>query len=146
MNSDHGLYSDITGWRNYMEEITTPSKKLYWIGWGLSVLPSLALLLSGIVKFLPVTPDTEQGLQHIGWRAEQLPTLGILEIAVVIVYLIPQTAVLGAILVTAYMGGTIATHLRVGDPFVIQILIGILFWLGLWLRDGRLRELLPIRK
>jgi len=129
-----------------MEEIRTTSKKLYWIGWALSILPSLLLLMSGVMKFLPVTPEMEQGMQHVGWRADQFATLGIIEIAVVILYLIPQTAVLGAILVTGYMGGTIATHLRVGDPFYIQILIGILFWLGLWLRDARLRDLLPIRK
>ena len=129
-----------------MEEIRTTSKKMNWIGWVVSILPSLVLLMSGVVKFMPITPETEQGLQHVGWRADQIPTLGIIEIAVVIIYLIPQTAVLGAILTSAYMGGTVATHLRVGDPFFIQILIGMLFWLGLWLRDARLRDLLPIRK
>ena len=122
------------------------SKAMTIVGWVLSIIPSLMLILSGVMKFTPVTPEIEQGLQHIGWRADQLPTLGILEIVCVIIYLIPQTAVLGAILITGYMGGTIATHLRVGDWFIIQAVIGVLFWLGLWLRDSRLRELIPIRK
>jgi hypothetical protein len=122
------------------------SRAMFWIGWVLSGLSSLMLLFSGAAKFMPVTPETEQGLQHVGWRADQMGTLGILEIASVILYLIPQTAVIGAILVTGYMGGAIATHLRVGDPVIVQTIIPIVFWLGLWLRDARLRELLPIRK
>lgn len=118
---------------------------MFWIGWVLSGLASAMLLLSGALKFAPITPEAEQGLQQIGWRADQVGTLGILEIACVIVYLIPQTAVLGAILVTGYMGGAIATHLRVGDPFIVQAIIPMVFWLGLWLREPRLRQLLPLR-
>jgi hypothetical protein len=60
--------------------------------------------------------------------------------------LIPQTATLGAILIAAYMGGAVATHARIGEPFVLQILIGVLVWLGLWLRDPRLHAVLPLRK
>ena len=71
--------------------------------------------------------------------------LGILEFAVAAIYLIPRTAVLGAILIAAYMGGAVAAHVRVGDPFVVQIGIGVLAWLGLWMRDTRLRSLIPIR-
>ena len=132
-----------------MEDATRPSnsKAMFWIGWVLSGLASAVLIFSGIVKFMPVSdPAMEESLRHIGWRADQLSGLGILEIAVVIVYLIPQTAVLGAILTAAYMGGAIATHVRVGDPFIAQAVIGVIFWLGLWLREPRLRELLPIRK
>jgi len=132
-----------------MEDATRPSnsKAMFWIGWVLSGLASALLIFSGLVKFMPVSdPEMEKALEHIGWRADQLTGLGILEIAVVIVYLIPQTAVLGAILVAGYMGGAIATHFRVGDPFIAQAVIGVIFWLGLWLREPRLRELLPIRK
>lgn len=130
-----------------MENEVKPSgsKAMFWTGWVLSILAGLSLLLSGIFKFMPSNADTEQALQHIGWRPDQIPTLGILEIACVIIYLIPQTAVLGAILVTGYMGGAIATHLRVGDPFIVQAIIPIVFWLGLWLREPRLRSLLPLR-
>jgi hypothetical protein len=103
------------------------------------------LLFSGAVKFMPITPEVQQGLQHVGWRADQVGTLGILEIVCTIIYLIPKTAVLGAILVTGYMGGAVATHVRVGDPFIIQAIIPIVFWLGLWLRNRNVRELLPFR-
>jgi uncharacterized membrane protein YphA (DoxX/SURF4 family) len=131
-----------------MENETKPSgsRALFWTGWVLSILAALALLMSGIMKFMPITPETEQGLQHVGWRADQVTTIGIVEILCVIMYLIPQTAVLGAILVTGFMGGAIATHVRVGDPFIVQAIIPILFWLGLWLREPRLRALLPLRR
>jgi len=126
-------------------ETRSNSKAMFWIGWVLSIIASLLLLMSGAMKFMPITPETEQGLQHVGWRADQVGTLGILEIGVVIIYLIPQTAVLGAILVTGYMGGAIATHVRVGDPVFVQAIIPVIFWLGLWLREPRLRSLLPLR-
>jgi hypothetical protein len=70
----------------------------------------------------------------------------VVEIACVLIYLIPRTAVIGAILLTAYMGGAIATHVRVGDPFWVQTVVGMAFWGGLWLRDPRLRQLIPITK
>lgn len=123
----------------------TGSKTLTYIGWAISILVGLALLASSIFKFMPPNADAEQGLQHIGWRADQMATLGVLEILSAIFFLIPQTAVLGAILLTGYMGGAIATHLRVGDPVIVQILIPMLAWLGIWLRDYRLRAILPLR-
>ena len=130
-----------------MENETKPSgsRAMFWIGWVLSILASLMLLMSGAMKFMPITPEVEQGLQHVGWRADQVGTLGILEIVCTIIYLFPKTAVLGAILVTGYMGGAIATHVRVGDPFIVQAIIPVVFWLGLWLREPRLRLLVPLR-
>jgi hypothetical protein len=131
-----------------MENEVKPSnsKAMFYTGWLLTILSGLALLASSIFKFMPpMNAEAEQGLQHIGWRADQLGTLGILEIVSAILYLIPQTAVIGAILISGYMGGAIATHLRVGDPVVVQVIIPIVAWLGLWLRDGRLREILPLR-
>lgn len=74
-----------------------------------------------------------------------MTVLGIVELACVVIYLIPQTAVLGAILLTAYLGGATATHVRISDAFFIPIIVGMLIWLGLYLRDGRIRELLPLR-
>lgn len=131
-----------------MEHVDKPSgsKALIYIGWAISILVGLALLASSIFKFMPpMGAEAEQGLQHIGWRADQLGTLGILELLSAVLYLIPQTAVIGAILVTGYMGGAIATHLRVGDPVVVQVIIPILAWLGIWLREPRLRAILPFR-
>jgi Mn2+/Fe2+ NRAMP family transporter len=72
--------------------------------------------------------------------------IGILEIACTVIYVIPRTSVLGAILLTGYLGGATATHVRIGDPsFFGPVIFGVLVWLGLWLRDARLRALLPLR-
>jgi len=123
----------------------TTSPAMLWTGRVLSALPALALFASGIMKFMPVTPEVEKGLKHVGWPAAAVVPLGITELIVTILYIIPQTSVLGAILITGYMGGAIATHARVGDAFYIQAAIPVLAWLGLYLRDARLRSLLPLR-
>jgi hypothetical protein len=81
----------------------------------------------------------------LGYPESLARPLGIVELACTIIYLVPQTAVLGAILLTGYMGGAIATHVRVGDPYFVQIGMGVMLWLGLYLRDARLRALLPLR-
>jgi hypothetical protein len=130
-----------------MENDVRPSnsKAMFYIGWVISGLIGLALLASSIFKFMPANADAEKELLRIGWRPDQVGTLGILEILVAVLYLIPQTSIVGAILVTGYMGGAIATHLRVGDPVIVQVIIPILAWLGIWLRDGRLRQILPLR-
>lgn len=122
-----------------------PSKAMTIAGWIIGVLPCLLLIFSGAMKFMPVPPESAAMFEHIGWRPEQMSTLGVLELACVIIYLFPRTAVLGAILLTGYMGGAIATHVRVGDPVYLHIVIGIAFWLGLWLREPRLRQILPLR-
>jgi hypothetical protein len=81
-----------------------------------------------------------------GYPESMLTAVGLLEIACTIVYLIPRTAALGAVLLTAYLGGAVASHVRVSDPFVIPIVLGVFVWAGLYLRDARVRELLPLRK
>jgi hypothetical protein len=121
------------------------SKPALWGGWILSALPVLALLLSGSMKLVH-PPNLAEGFKTLGWPEEYALGLGILEIACAVVYLIPQTSVLGAILMTGYLGGAIATHVRVGQFGVIpQIGLGVLVWLGLYLRDPRLRALVPLR-
>ena len=127
---------------------TTPapaSKKATIIGWILSVLPALLLLMSAAFKFIKPA-GMEEAIGALGLRMDQLAWLGPLEAAVAIIYLIPQTAVLGAILITGYLGGAILTHLRVDDFMIIpHIVLGSLVWLGVWLRDMRLRALIPLR-
>lgn len=121
------------------------TRKLVWIGWTISILASLVFLMSGVMKFVG-GPQVEQGLTHLGIAKSIVLTLGILELACIIIYLIPITSVLGAILMTGYVGGIILTHWRVGDPVYIPIVLGLMLWLGLYLREPRLKELIPLRR
>lgn len=121
------------------------SKKLLWTGRVLSTLPVLMLLLSVFMKFAP-PPEAEQGFEHLGWSMDLAIGLGILELACTVLYVIPQTSVLGAVLLTGYLGGATATHVRVGDPFIMPVALGVVLWLGLYLRDRRLHDLLPLRR
>jgi hypothetical protein len=90
-------------------------------------------------------PELSQGMAHLGLSDKMVLPLAILELACVVIYLIPPTAVLGAILLTGYLGDAILTHWRVGDPFYVQIVLGIVIWLGIWLREDRLKPLIPVR-
>jgi hypothetical protein len=117
----------------------------FWIGWVLSALPSLAAGASGIAKISHAPPVLE-GFKHFGYPESLATTIGILEVAVSIVVLIPRTAVIGAILFTAYFGGAVATHVRIGEAqWVGPVLLCVVAWLGLWLREPRLRALAPLR-
>jgi uncharacterized membrane protein YphA (DoxX/SURF4 family) len=120
-----------------------PSGKSVWIGRVLSILIALPFILSSIMK-VRGGPEVMEGFAHLGLPEALIVPLAILEFSCVVVYLIPATSILGAILLTGYMGGAICTHWRVGDPFFAQVGVGIVFWLGLWLRDSRLRALIPI--
>ena len=117
------------------------SKKALWIGYVMSALPVLLFLFSGVMKLLR-PPDVLKGFTHLGFPETLALGLGILEIACTIVYVVPRTAVLGAILLTGYLGGATATHVRIGDPFFAPLVVGALVWGGLYLRDTRLRALL----
>ena len=121
------------------------SGRIVWLGRGISVLASLAFAMSAFLK-LKGGPQLAQGIAHLGLPASLITPLSILEISCIVIYLIPATSVLGAILLTGYIGGAICTHWRVGDPFFIQIALGILVWLGLYLRESRLKELIPLRR
>jgi hypothetical protein len=117
---------------------------MVWTGRVVSALPVLALLMSAYFKFVPME-GMDKELAKIGWKTDQMFALGILEVACAIFYVIPQTSVLGAILLTGYLGGATATHVRVGDPWFGPVIIGVIVWIGLFLRDARLRALVPWR-
>jgi hypothetical protein len=122
-----------------------PSKKMLWGGYIASAIPVLMLLFSAIMKLVKPAFLVE-GFERLGYSGNAAVGIGILEIGCTIVYLIPRTSVLGAILLTGYLGGATATHVRIGDPsFFTPVILGILVWLGLYLRDNRLRALLPLR-
>jgi hypothetical protein len=121
-----------------------PSNKILWVGRVISALASLLFLLSAFLK-LKDGPEVMKGIAHLGLPEPMIVPLSILELTCVVVYLIPATSVLGAILLTGYIGGAICTHWRVGDPFYVHIVLGILVWLGLYLRENRLKDLIPLR-
>ena len=118
--------------------------KLVWTGRVISALASLLFLFSAFMK-LKGGPELSKGMAHLGLPESLVVPLAILEITCVVIYLIPMTSVLGAILLTGYIGGAICTHLRVGDPYYVQIMLGILIWLGIYLREDRLKALIPLR-
>ena len=120
------------------------TKKMTIVGWVLSVLPCLMLFISAFMK-LKGGPELDQGMAHLGLPSRMVLPLTILELACTVIYLVPATAVLGAILLAGYMGGAICTHWRVGDPFIVQIVVALVVWLGLYLREPRLKALLPLR-
>jgi hypothetical protein len=119
-----------------------PTKTQRIIGWVLTVLVGLFLLgASGIPKFFDF-PGKADMMAKLQIPLDLLTTVGIIEVSVAILYLIPRTAFLGAVLTTAYLGGAVWTHLRVGDPWFFPIIIGVLMWLGLALRRPAIFQLL----
>lgn len=104
------------------------------IGWILSFLLAAFLILgSAIGKFIP-WEGKEEMFNHIGYSPELIVQIGVLEIIITLLFLIPRSDFLGAILLTGYLGGAIATHVRVGDPYFFPIIIGIVVWIALALR------------
>ena len=127
--------------------MTAPvSKGALWGGRVASALPVLMLVMSGGMKLSHSAQVVEPFTTKFGFAESSLTPIGLLELTCVLVYLVPRTAVLGAILITGYLGGAVVTHLRIGEPFFAPVILGILVWLGIFLRDERLRALLPLRK
>ncbi|HEU4334773.1 MAG TPA: DoxX family protein [Candidatus Eisenbacteria bacterium] len=124
--------------------MSEPDKKLAAIGIVCSILPSLLFLFSAAMKFKG-GPDVEQGFAHLGLPVAMRLQLGILEVSCLAIYWVPRAAVLGAVLLTGYLGGAILAHWRVGDPVATHVVMGILVWLGIYLREPRLKALLPFR-
>jgi len=121
------------------------SKPALWTGRIMSTVPVLLMLFSGVAKVMKSAPVV-QGFAKFGYPESLIVGLGILEILCCLVYLIPRTSILGAILLTGYLGGATATNVRVGDPSsIVTVILGMLIWGGLYLRENRLRALIPLR-
>lgn len=122
-----------------------------WTGRIMSGLVVAFLLLDGAIKLVPIAPVTET-LQQLGFTVtdDLARGIGVLTLLCAILYAIPRTSLLGAILLTGLLGGAMATHLRAGSPLFTHLLfgfyVGVIAWAGLWLRDPRLRALLPISR
>ena len=120
------------------------SAAVLWVSYVISAVPVGMMIFSAVLKLFPNV--VAEGFDHLGWPLGLAGSLAVVEFGCVIIYLIPRTAVLGAVLIAGYLGGATATHVRVGDAgFFAPIVLGVLAWLGLWLREPRLRALLPFR-
>lgn len=128
-----------------MQSETPPaSKTTFRAGTIISTLASLMFIVSGVMKLMK--PDfVLKEFPRFGYDESALLPIGITELICAIIYAIPRTSVLGAILLTGYLGGAVATHVRISDPFIPPIVLGVAVWLGIFLRDARLRAILPFR-
>ena len=124
---------------------------MVWTGRILSGLVVLFLLLDGAMKLVPLQ-EVIDTVSQLGWTTDPLTwrVVGMLLIACALLYAYPRTSLMGAILITAYLGGAVATHARIGSPLfshtLFGVYVGIIAWAGLWLREPRLRALLPIAR
>jgi hypothetical protein len=121
------------------------TKKQAWAGVIMRALPALFLIVDGCMKLVKPAPAVETTVR-VGYPESVIFGLRIVLLACTVVYLVPRTSMLGAILLTGYLGGAVATHVRVGDgwfPIFFPVILGVLIWGGLFLRDHRLRVLLP---
>ncbi len=122
------------------------SKGMIWAGKVVSAIPVLLLVFSAVLKFARPAAVAES-VARFGYPVGLLFIIGVLEFLSCVVYVIPRTAVLGAILMTGYLGGATATNVRVGDPsYIMTVVLGVMVWGGLFLRDERVRELIPFRR
>jgi len=127
-------------------EQTTISKGTVWAARFISGLPVLFLLVDGAAKLFKPAPVVEATVR-LGYSESTIIPIGVVLIICTIVYLIPKTSVLGAILLTGYLGGAVATHVRVAEglfPIIFPFIFGLLLWLGLYLRNATLRRLVPL--
>lgn len=118
-----------------------------WTGWGIGGLIAVFLLFDAGAKFAK-PPQVVEAFARTGWPMRQASTLGAILLTCTVLYVVPQTSVLGAILLTGYLGGAVATNLRLENPLLTHTLfpvyIGVLSWIGLWLRDPGLGSVLHL--
>ncbi|MGB9415553.1 MAG: DoxX family protein [Acidobacteriaceae bacterium] len=130
---------------------TAPSRSRLWTSRILSTLTVLFLIMDIVFKFIrPVPPQVLQSVAQLGLQPGLLTAIGVLLLICTVLYVIPATSVLGAVLLTGYLGGAISLQVRVGNPLfgyvLFPVYIGVLMWAGLYLRESRLHALLPLRK
>jgi DoxX-like family len=123
------------------------SRITIWAGRLISTLVVVGFVMSGAMKIMKHDEVAKDFVGTFGFPAKYLVVLAAVELLSALLYALPWTSVLGAVLLTGYLGGAIATHLRVNDPmFIAPAVLGVLVWLGLFFRDARIRALLPIRR
>jgi hypothetical protein len=129
-------------------QTTSGSKTMFWAGWTMSGVVVLFLLFDGVSKLMLIAPVVEATTQ-IGYPVDLVRPIGIIGLVCAVLYAVPRTATLGAILLTGLLGGAIASKMRIEEPLFSHVLfgvyVGVLAWGGLYLRDDRLRRLIPLR-
>lgn len=131
-----------------MTSMTTDKRPLIWLGWVLTGLFALFMLGASIAPKLLQLPVAEETMAQLGWPPGRSLMIGLAELSFLVLYLLPGTRVLGAVLMTGLLGGAMATQMRAGSPLFSHVLfsayLGLFMWGGLWLRDSRLRAMFPI--
>jgi hypothetical protein len=131
-----------------VREAAQPQKRwIFWLGWIVSLWPVFVVCSSATWK-LTRNPWYVSEFTRIGWQPSSLNLLAFLQLGCIVLFLIPWTSVLGAILLTGYLGGAIATYVRIGEPYpvLVPLSTAMIAWLGLFLREERLRALVPFRR
>jgi hypothetical protein len=124
-----------------------PSKVSFWLGWVFSGIPILMMGAGGTFFYFFHFDQMKKDMAKYGYPPQALQYIVMAEIGCAVIYAFPPTATLGAILMTGYLGGAVATHVHAGEPvWPAPIVFGVLAWLGLFLRDPRLRALVPFRR
>ena len=132
-----------------MKTAAIPTNNPRWMTWAgrvVSILPVLIVLISSRWK-LTENPGYVREWGRIGWNVKDLPFIASLQLGAILLYVIPRTSILGAVILTGYLGGAIASYVRIGAPYpsLVPLTTALLAWLGIYLREERLRQLLPIR-
>ncbi len=128
-----------------VSQINNISKGGLWTGRMLNILCLLFLTFDAVMKIIKEKHSIE-GSVKLGWPENLIQPLGIVLLVCTIILAIPRTAILGAVLVTAYLGGAVSSMVRIGEPFFFPIIFGILIWAGLYLRDAKVRSFIPLRR
>jgi hypothetical protein len=131
-----------------MKNQATRPERRPWAAYVISGLPALFLLMDAVGKLIKPAAVIQATLE-LGYPESVILPLGVLLLISTLLYIIPRTSVLGAVLLTGYLGGAVATHVRIGNPLftymLVPVYLGVMIWLGLYLRDSRIRDLLPLR-
>ena len=133
---------------HFLSPLAAPKKWQLWLGRALSAVPVLMMTFAGIMKLLHSPQMAAGWVNQFGWPENLMAVVGLIELSCALLFAIPRTAVFGAILVAAFFGGAFVSHLRIGDGGggVVPIVLAVLAWVGLYLRDERLRSLVPLRR
>lgn len=121
------------------------SKAMLWASYAITALVTGGLLFSASMKILKPKELVDE-FTRLGWPDRLALPLGIVEVVAAVLFVIPRTSVLGAVVITGYLGGATATHVRIDDAFLPPVIMGMLVWGALWLRDSRIRALLPLTR